>query len=86
MRKKVTSAELKKFDRACFPEIALLLVHPIVSNVHVHQGCGSGCRRVRDHSPSSKVGHEPGGFAQIVIGIRHIRKIRPFGKEKIESN
>src|SRR5258705_12680367 len=81
------SADLEKFDPGRFSEIArVLLVRPIVPMfVHAKAAAADAVAfgiidRLRRWVMSQ------GSFAQIVIGIRHIRKIRPFGNEKIEPN
>src|SRR5258708_7439024 len=82
-----TSADLEKFDPMRFSEIArIFFVRPIVPMFMYTKAAASDAVAFRIVERLRGWVMSQGSFAQVVIGIRHIRKIRPFRNEKVEPD
>ena len=81
-----TSADLKKFDPVRFSEIArVLFVRPIIPMLMYTEAAASDAVAFRIIERLRRWVVSQGSFAQVVVGIRDIRKVRPFRSEKIEA-
>jgi hypothetical protein len=84
---KPRSAHREKLDPACFAEIArVLLVRFIVPMFMYAKAAASDAVVFRIVERFRRWIMSQGGFAQIIVGIRNIRKIGPFASQKIEAN
>ena len=82
-----TSADLEKFDPVRFPEIArILLVPPIVPMFMYTKAAAADAVTFGIINCLRRWVMSQGSFAQVIISIRHIREIRPFGNEEIEAD
>src|SRR3984957_12747111 len=80
------TSDLEKFDPLRFSEIArLLLVRPIVPMFVYAKAAASDAVAFRIIESLRRWVIRQCRFAQVVIGIRDIRKIGPFRSEKIEA-
>ena len=78
---------MEKFDPVRSSEIArVLFVRPIVPMFMYTKAAAADAVAFGIIDRLRRWVMSQGGFAQVVIGIHHIRKIRPFGNEKIEPN
>jgi hypothetical protein len=85
--KSYASADLKKFDPVLFTEISgVLLVGRIVPMFIYAKAAASNAVAFRIINCLRRRIIGQGRFAQVVIGIRDIRKSRPFRSEKIEAD
>src|SRR4029077_4714670 len=81
------TSDLEKFDPVRFSEIArVLLVRPIVPMFMYTKAAASDAVALRIIECFRRWIIGQGGFAQVVIGIRDIRKIGPFRSQKIEAD
>src|SRR5689334_16081310 len=81
------TSDLEKFDPVRFSEIArVLLVRPIVPMFVYTKAAASDAVAFGIIDRLGRWVMSQGRFAQVVIGIRDIRKIGPFGSEKIEAD
>src|ERR1700683_1520300 len=81
------TSDSKKFDPVGFSEIArVLLVCPIVPMFVYAKAAASDAVAFRIIESLRRRVIRQGRFAQVVIGIRDIRKIGPFRSEKIEAD
>ena len=81
------TSDLEKFDPVCFSEIArVLLVCPVVPMFVHAKAAASDAVAFRIVDSLRRRVIRQGRFAQVVIGIRDIRKIGPFRSEKIEAD
>src|ERR1700722_2444821 len=81
------TSDLEKFDPLRFSEIArLLLVRPIVPMFVYAKAAASDAVAFRIIEGLRRRIIRQGRFAQVVIGIRDIRKIGPFRSEKIQAD
>src|SRR6202049_394736 len=81
------TSDLEKFDPVRFSEIArVLLVCPIVPMFVYAKAAASDAVAFRIIESLGRRVIRQGRFAQIVIGIRDVRKIGPFRSEKIEAD
>jgi hypothetical protein len=81
------TSDLEKFDPVRFSEIArALLVCPIVKMFVYAKAAASDAVAFRIIESLRRWVGRQGRLAQVVIGIRDIRKIGPFRSEKIEAD
>src|ERR1700674_5832519 len=81
------TSDLEKFDPVRFSEIArVLLICPIVPMFVYAKAAASDAVAFGIIDRLRRWVIRQGRFAQVVIGIRDIRKIGPFGSEKIEAD
>src|SRR6266404_7199977 len=81
------TSDLEKFDPVRFSEIArVLLICPIVPMFVYAKAAASYAVAFRIIESLRRWVIRQGRFAQVVIGIRDIRKIGPFRSEKIEAD
>src|ERR1700740_3320516 len=81
------TSDLEKFDPVRFSEIArVLLVCPIVPMLVYAKAAAPDAVAFRIIQSLRRWVIRQGRFAQVVIGIHDIRKIRPFRSEKIEAD
>src|ERR1700740_2983194 len=81
------TSDLEKFDPVRFSEIAgVLLVRPIVPMFVYAKAAAADAVAFRIIQSLRRRVIRQGGFAEVVIGIRDIRKIGPFRSEKIEAD
>src|ERR1700681_644032 len=85
--KYVPHSDLEKFDPARFSEIArVLLICPVVPMFVYAKAAASHAVAFRIIESLRRWVIRQGRFAQVVIGIRDVRKIGPFRSEKIEAD
>src|SRR5271169_14004 len=81
------TSDLEKFDPVRFPEIErVLLVRPIVPMFMYTKAAAPDAVAFRIIESLRRWVIRQGRFAQVVIGIRDIRKIGPLRSEKVEAD